>query len=119
MRQDRDLLLDELGKMSMIKGFIHVYGVERGQQILAEQIHRLRSQGLWDVTEEIRVFSVGPLKIPQYLIEGRNVTYRHLSDPHEFERPTLQSLYEECCKETCRVWYIHTKGASWTTCDPR
>jgi hypothetical protein len=101
-----------------INGFMHVYATERGQEIVTEQIERLKTSGLWDATKKIFVCSVGP---EPHLPLDDKIVHVHFDDAGEFERPTLAALHRECLAAgpNDRAWYIHTKGASWTANDPR
>jgi hypothetical protein len=93
----------------MIKGFIHCYGTEAGQRILLEQINRIKHSGLWEGTERVFVGSVGNQIT---LADDPKLTHFHHDDATEFELWTLDRLFEECQRDDCLCWYIHTKGAS-------
>jgi hypothetical protein len=100
----------------MIKGFMHVYATDRGARIFRQQIERLKRTGLWDATDKIYICSVGPVAdIP----DDPKIVHRHYDNHEEFERPTLAALYEQAKGDDCRMWYIHTKGASWQCDDHR
>lgn len=100
----------------MISGFMHVLGNERGQQIVLEQIARLKRSGLWDRSDRVYIGSVGA---EVWLPSDPKIEHFHDHNPSLFETFTLSRLFDVCQAGDCACWYIHTKGASWTAVDPR
>lgn len=93
-----------------IKGFIHCYGTDNGQVIVLEQILRLKRSPLWDYTDELIIGVTGPdVMIP----DEPKITHFH-SERNNYEGCTLSRVYDECFKDECFVYYMHTKGASHT-----
>lgn len=98
-----------------IIGIIHVGVLGRWRDIFQSQIKKIRDCGLWDKCEKIYVgisgelFELEPgldlLSHNKYLLDG--------------EIPTLLELYNLCKKlPPTKIFYIHTKGASFDGCHP-
>lgn len=93
-----------------IFGFMHIATLNHWREVVAEQLLKLRSSGLWDRTNRIFVGVLGneahqldfaDEKI-QVIYRGKNIA--------EAEFPTLEHLQQFCGEKECLVYYIHTKG---------
>lgn len=103
------LLQDDILR-APIFGFIHVAMVNHWQQIVDEQVLKLRASGLWDKTERLFVGLLGPRPDEFPLTDPKILPMYFGVDYTPAERPTLAALQWFCRTRDCMVYYIHTKG---------
>ena len=95
-----------------IVGYIHICqkpGWKRSFDLL---INSVTKNGLYEATDEIRLGIVND--------DGKIVPDERLNDPKfniiyvgrslQFERPTILHMREQAEYETCKYWYLQTKG---------
>jgi hypothetical protein len=99
-----------------IYGFMHIACMNHWDEVVRRQIWKIRESGLLDATK--RVFW-GMLGDPETLIfdpifmSKSEIAFRD-SNLALYEFPTLGLVEEICKREDCIVWYIHTKGVSYS-----
>jgi hypothetical protein len=100
-------------KTKSIYGFIHVAMINHWRDILDNQIAKLKSSRLFDITKRILICGVGEGSI---CISHPKISVIHIStDLRSYEYPTLHLLYNYCVKyQDSLVWYIHSKGTSYS-----
>jgi hypothetical protein len=99
-----------------INGFYHIGSMGRWQSIYENQVQLLKSSGLLDITENVYIGVSGPM--PEIDLFPKAKIIVHNEKLEEGENQTLRKMYEMCQTiEPCKIWYIHTKGASRKTVD--
>jgi hypothetical protein len=83
------------------------------RDVFVDQINKINSSGLYDKSERIYlgILSDG-YDFSQF---GLNRKYEIMFNRPNIEMgelPTIERLHQFCQKESCKVWYIHTKGVS-------
>lgn len=99
-----------------INGFYHIGSMGRWQSIYENQVQLLKNSGLLDITENVYIGVSGPM--PEIDLFPKAKIIVHNEKLEEGENQTLRKMYEMCQTiEPCKIWYIHTKGASRKTVD--
>jgi len=94
-----------------INGFYHIGSMCRWQSIYEDQVQSLKSSGLLDITENVYIGISGPM--PKIDLFPKAKIIIHNEKLEDGENQTLRKMYEMCQTiEPCKIWYIHTKGAS-------
>lgn len=97
--------------MCDIYGFYHVGLIGRWKSIFDSQLRTLKTSGLWDITKKIYIgTSGGNIDLPS----SDKLTLAIVNDNLEDgEVETLRWMHEfSKTVPPCKLWYIHTKGAS-------
>ena len=102
----------------MIYGFYHV-AVMRDfwKDVFQEQVTKIKSSGLYDVTEKIYLGIVGNKKVDfsEFNLDPKfEIMFQYEgSILSKGELPTIERLHSFCISHpNDKVWYIHTKGVS-------
>lgn len=89
---------------------MHVATHGRWEQVVAEQLARIRSSGLYDRMTRLFVGVVGP-SCQSFSPADEKIEVVHRSpDLQEYEFPTLNYVRSFCQSNDGFVFYIHTKG---------
>ena len=99
-----------------IHGFMHVYMVNKWEEIVRSQISKMKSSGLWDKMDQLFVGYIDPEGLykgdPWIFNDDKIKVMYHSADPLIYESLTLVNLqYISHSIEGC-VFYVHTKGVT-------
>jgi hypothetical protein len=98
--------------MSKIVGYIHVCQMPGWKQSFDLLIKSLTENGLYEASEEIRVGIVtetGKVE-PDDRLHNPKFNIIYVGTSCEYERATLHHMRQRAKHETCKYWYLHTKG---------
>jgi hypothetical protein len=100
--------------MKKIIIYYHVAGFGLYESIFQEQISLLKSSGLYDKCEEIRISFLGKEGALDRYIEDKLKIVYFSENIKEFEIPTINKLFLDSTQmdEEYYILYIHTKGCS-------
>jgi hypothetical protein len=90
-------------------GFIHCATIGNWNDIINEQLDKIKSSSLYEKTNKI---IIGKLGEDVLYINDPKIQINENLDLGLGEAFTLNILWNKCQTEDCKVWYIHTKGVS-------
>lgn len=101
-----------------VYGVYHVFCDKGWRTLVADQIGRLKSSGLFDVTRRFYVSCIvtdgGEADELRRMIGEDKVEMISVSaDPMKFEYPALEFIHSKSLGEDCLFYYFHTKGVSY------
>lgn len=106
-----------------VRGFLHVCCIGGYREVTWEIIHALLESGLYDRSETIEMAVLGP-EADQRVVENLvrpfarfHIAYRS-TELDEYEYPTLGLLQDACQTWNGPVYYLHTKGVSYSPHNP-
>ena len=98
--------------MTKIVGYIHICQMPGWQKSFDILIKSVIESGLYEATDEIRIGVVsktGQVEPDERLTDPKfNIVYVGICS--EYERATLHHMRKRAENETCKYWYLHTKG---------
>lgn len=95
-----------------IIGYIHICQVEGWKRSYDLIFDSVKKSGLYDATEEIRIGIVNDTGkvIPDERFNDEKINIIYVGRCRQYERPTLLHMREQSEYESCKYWYMHTKG---------
>lgn len=101
-------------KSPPIHVFIHVCNVGHWEEILEEELARIKTSGLYDACQSINLGVLGNADMHSFKKKYPKISFLfQSSDMTFFERPTLLRLYDQCRHQPhALVLYLHTKGVT-------
>lgn len=94
----------------MIYGFMHVYQVHNWNEIVEQQLYRMKKSGLWDKIDTLFIGLVGKETTRTY--EKKIKILYHIDKLDLYEGFTLTMLHLYSNGFDGKVFYTHTKGVS-------
>lgn len=92
-----------------VYGFYHVCLINNWEEVVANQVSKIKNSRLFSITDEIYTVVLGERKNLSLLADlSNNVEY--YDNISLFEFPTLEKIKDLSEKEDFYCWYIHTKG---------
>lgn len=103
-----------------VYGLYHVFCDAQWEELVEEQIERLRKSGLLDRTKTLYVSCIAKnnhdIERLKALLGGEKVEFVSLTtDPRRYEFPALDFIYEKSQEENFLFYYFHTKGVTYQT----
>lgn len=101
-----------------IYGVYHVFCDKGWQELVADQIRRLKDSGLYSATKRLYISCIVKDEAQadelMSLIDADKAELISVStDPMKFEYPALEFIREKSGAEDCFIYYFHTKGISY------
>ncbi len=101
-----------------VYGVYHVYCDKGWQDMVSDQISRLKASGLYDATTRLYVSCIAadesaPAELLGICGKEKAELISVERDPKKFEYPAIEFLHRKCGGEDCLVYYFHTKGISY------
>lgn len=99
-----------------IIGFYHIGIIGRWSEIYKLQKSYLKETGLYDKTSQIYIGTSGNDVRDTLDLDDKMKIVCVENNINYGETKTIKTIYDYSCNRTepCKIWYIHTKGASYT-----
>jgi len=99
-------------KKNIIVGLYHIGFIGKWEEIYNDHFEKIKKSGLMDITEKIFLGTSGKKTLINLPPKTEWATHNDRLD--QGENKTLLKIHEICQNiEPCKIWYMHTKGASW------
>lgn len=103
-----------------VYGLYHIFCDAQWEDLVREQMERLRSTGLFNHTRMLYVSVIAKseqdIERVKSIVGTERVEYVSLTtDPRRFEFPALDYIYEKAQTEDFLFYYFHTKGVTYQT----
>jgi len=92
----------------MIYGFMHIYQINNWEEIVEEQIQRMKNSGLWDEMDTLFIGFLGKEEIREFS-KKVNVLY-HIDKPDIYDFGILSFMQNLSFTFDGQIFYIHAKG---------
>lgn len=104
-------------KEKMIIVVYHCYLINNWQEVVTQQLARLKNSGLYDVADSIYV-TINAEKKEQEKFVTLTKKYKKLQieffESNNYEHPGISKVKELGLSKECKIFYFHTKGVSNT-----
>ena len=119
MGQKKTILFENFSNKIPIIIYYHIAEIGEWEYIVKEQLDLIKSSGLYDICQEIRIGFLGnKYNIMKFIKDKVKLVY-HSTNIEEYEYPTINSLlsFSKKCKQEHYILYIHNKGSTGRICN--